>query len=269
MSNLIITIISIAIVGIAAAMGIYYGGVAYENAQINATANAIMNEAQQILNAERLWSTNNNQPDISGMGTAGASGTGMSMLVSSKVLSTWPSFAGTIGVSGYLSNPGPQPYIGSSQTAGNITTGTFDWGCYNIGGYAGKLVRSIFSYNNENFVTYDFYQNNPYTGPCQTNNGNFSSSTTDISQANHPIVKITKAINAAMNQIPANANLATMPYIGLPYYPSGSTQGNVPAIYDPSAWVSNKIMFDPSGTLQTNYCYLYSGYIIVCVFGPS
>ena len=48
MSNLIITIISIAIIAVAAIMGIYYGGVAYENGQAQAVANSIANKAKQI-----------------------------------------------------------------------------------------------------------------------------------------------------------------------------------------------------------------------------
>jgi len=99
MANLIITIISIAIVGIAAAMAIYYGGLAYENQQINTIANTIMNEAQQIGTAERLWSSNNGCGDMScqpggnissgGVWQERASGTGISALVNGGELSNW------------------------------------------------------------------------------------------------------------------------------------------------------------------------------------
>ena len=98
------------------------------------------------------------------------------------------------------------------------------------------------------------------------------SSTTDVSQINHPIVKIAKAINAAMNQIPANADLTAMPYIGLPYPQVGFTLGNS-AIYDTSATLAlTRIAFDSNGVLQTNYCYLSApppNDSISCVFGPS
>ena len=76
MSNLIITIISIALVAVAAIMAIFYGGVAYENAQVNAMADAIMNDSQQLLQAARLWSSLNGYSDISGMGTAQTGGHG-------------------------------------------------------------------------------------------------------------------------------------------------------------------------------------------------
>jgi len=275
-NNLIVTIIAIALTAIGLITGAYYGGVAYENAQINATANTIMNEAQQILQAERMWATNNNQPDISGMGTAGASGTGMSALVNGKELSEWPSFGGTMGTSASpsLTNPGPQPTFGS-QT---VTTSTYDDGCYNIRGYAGPFRRIPFSYNNGNYVLYEFDGNFPYAPPCNSYNGLFVTAITDVSQINHPIVKIAKAINAALNQIPTNANTASMAYIGLPYQPIGSTPAT--GTWDTSTYFASpqgnysRIWLDPNGTLQSNYCYLenlatVTVHGIFCVFGPS
>ena len=60
MSNLIITIISIALIAIAAVMGIYYGGAAYVNANAQAAANKIMSDAQQMAAAFLLYSQANN-----------------------------------------------------------------------------------------------------------------------------------------------------------------------------------------------------------------
>lgn len=54
MSNLIITIISIALVAVAAIMGAYYGGSAFTQNTTQVAANSIINEAQQILSAARI-----------------------------------------------------------------------------------------------------------------------------------------------------------------------------------------------------------------------
>ena len=143
LSNLIITIISIAIVTVAVAMGIYYGGIAYENAQINATANAIVNEAQQILQAERMWATDHNQPDICSLTG------GMSTLVNQHYLSEWP----------YISTfeSGPQPNTGS------VTNGSWDsFGVFHFFGYSDSFYRFMFSYNNGNYVVYDIRNGQGY-----------------------------------------------------------------------------------------------------------
>jgi len=48
MANLIITIIAIALVAVAALMGAYYGGTAFNQGQEKAKASSIMNQAAQI-----------------------------------------------------------------------------------------------------------------------------------------------------------------------------------------------------------------------------
>lgn len=55
MANLIITIISIALVAVAALMGAYYGGTAFLEAQSKANANTILNQGRQINAAIRTW----------------------------------------------------------------------------------------------------------------------------------------------------------------------------------------------------------------------
>ncbi len=61
MANLIITIISIALVAVAALMGAYYGGAAFLEGSAKANANMIMNQALQINSAVMLWWTNTNR----------------------------------------------------------------------------------------------------------------------------------------------------------------------------------------------------------------
>jgi type II secretory pathway pseudopilin PulG len=55
MANLIITIIAIALVAIAALMGAYYGGTAFNKGQEKAKASSIMNQAAQIQAAIQMW----------------------------------------------------------------------------------------------------------------------------------------------------------------------------------------------------------------------
>ena len=265
MSNLIITIISLAIFGVAAAMGIYYGGIAYKNARINVTANAIVNEAQQILLAERMWSNNNGQSDISGMGAAGSSGTGMSMLVNQHYLTTWPFVSSLI--------PRPFPIHGGNT----LTTGTCDRASsysagYNIGGYTGDYQRVMFSWKNGNYVAYILYQN------ASVNGGQFASSTSDVSQINHPIVQIAKAINAATGQVSLTAKTSSA--IGVPT-PGIGWNGNEitwnPPPYDTSGYADADgeytLFLDASGALMSNACYMNGSTTInidiECVFGPS
>ncbi|HCM83579.1 MAG TPA: hypothetical protein PKW15_01280 [Alphaproteobacteria bacterium] len=59
MANLIITIISIALVAVAALMGAYYGGQAYMQASVKARANQIVNGAKQVAAAWQLWALDN------------------------------------------------------------------------------------------------------------------------------------------------------------------------------------------------------------------
>ena len=59
MANLIITVISIALVAVAALMGAYYGGSAFMDGQAKARANAIVLGAEQVAGALRLYAVNN------------------------------------------------------------------------------------------------------------------------------------------------------------------------------------------------------------------
>jgi hypothetical protein len=255
MTNLIVAIISTVLIGIAAVMGVFYGGTAYQNAQINTYASAIIASSQQILAAERLWATNNNQPDVSGMPNPqtvangvtyfnqGDTNTGIALLISGGYLSSVPTSGGLIGT--------PWTPIGAQVE-----------GCYNIQGYQGIVLITPFAYKSGNYVIYQIYINVPYNGNCFGGaNGVFASSTTDVSQINHPIVKIAKAVNNTLQQISSSANMSYMPYIGLPYPPTVNTR------------VAGMFL-DGNGNVQTNYCYLGYGssgnnYYIMCVFGPS
>ncbi len=58
MSNLIITIISIALTAIVALLGVYYGGTAFSNYQIKSTALRMISDAEQIAGAWQAYNAN-------------------------------------------------------------------------------------------------------------------------------------------------------------------------------------------------------------------
>lgn len=60
MANLIITVISIALVAVAALMGAYYGGQAFLDGQTNARANAVIEGAKQLAEAYHMQAIDNN-----------------------------------------------------------------------------------------------------------------------------------------------------------------------------------------------------------------
>jgi hypothetical protein len=75
MANLIITIISIALVAVAALMGAYYGGAAFLEGAAKARANKVLNDFQQMEAALNLYALNNGGdytisglPDFTGAG---------------------------------------------------------------------------------------------------------------------------------------------------------------------------------------------------------
>jgi hypothetical protein len=212
LNNLIVTIISIVLIAVAAIMAIFYGGAALLSGNIQATANAIINESQQLLLAERMWSANNGQQDISSMPafttTYGletipeslcfASPTpppvGISQFVFSSSLTGWPSLAGAIG--GYRSGSsvviGPAPdcytYGATSFTVG-LRESSGDYGCYTIGGYSGQLQRYVLAYNGSNYVVYEFILNYPFTGNCSDVNGRWMTSLTDTITQSYKLPK--------------------------------------------------------------------------------
>ena len=59
MANLIITVISIALVAVAALMGAYYGGSAFMEGQTKAHANLIISQSEQIASALNMWMAEN------------------------------------------------------------------------------------------------------------------------------------------------------------------------------------------------------------------
>ncbi len=78
MSNLIITVISIALVAVAALMAVWYGGDVYMGARYKAAANTVLSQTQQIVAAYTQYRLDGNMPSsqivISGADVLAANG---------------------------------------------------------------------------------------------------------------------------------------------------------------------------------------------------
>ena len=113
MSNLIITIISIALITVLAIAGIYYGGAAYQNAQAKGIAVAIANQMNQINSAALQWQTDH---ATGFLGALSGTVTGM----------------GTVLVPSYMQSmipPDPAEWGGQ-----NSASKLFNYGFWQIGG---------------------------------------------------------------------------------------------------------------------------------------
>jgi hypothetical protein len=245
MTNLIITIISIALVAVAAAMGLFYGGTAYEQANINAMATGMINESQQVLLAMRTWALNNGQPDANTVPSGG--GTNFGTLVSAGLLTGYPTgFAGMINASG----PG---------LFGHYFPGNVFYGCSTMGNDGGWLIISMFTYHNGNYMLY-----NLHVGPggsCVNNAG--------PKTANDSVTKFALSVNKNMGVV-ASSNL-TMSTLGVPYAASYISDPSNLVSTDGSPLQDGPLGADANGNLLTNMCYFLNSNlgILYCVFGPS
>jgi hypothetical protein len=245
LANLIITIISIALVAVVAAMGLFYGGAAYENAQFGAVAAAIISESNQILTAQRMYAVNHGQAD--------ATGVSFTDLVTDGELSSYPP-------------------IGGGQLGVTLATGIgyedSDAGsCYNYNGYQGDFMREPFTYHSGNYILYVFQSNNPYTAPCTTISGRFT---------DNPKSSIMQLIQAIDKQLSIPSSITEFDGIALPI--TDNSLSSASAFWVPGNGGNDAvyIRLDNNGDPITNMCYyLYNvnvagdSYGIICVFGPS
>lgn len=88
MSNLITTIIGIALLAIVVTAGIYYGGQSYTQSQVSATTSKINNDLQQIGAAAQLYQSNTSNLENS-LGTLTKA---PSYLNNASYIPAWPSF---------------------------------------------------------------------------------------------------------------------------------------------------------------------------------
>ena len=90
MANLIITIISIALVAIAALMGAYYGGAAFFTGSTKAIANTIVSQASQINAAIQIWAMQRGGNFSLPGSTTGYAGPASYEDLTPELLSSWP-----------------------------------------------------------------------------------------------------------------------------------------------------------------------------------
>ena len=99
MSNLIVTVISIALVAVAALMGAYYGGAAYMEGMAKAQANQLIEGAKQITGAWTMYANDNGGSyTLNATGSWGVGGSPIELVP--RYLNNWPSFC-----------CGPNPYF--------------------------------------------------------------------------------------------------------------------------------------------------------------
>lgn len=227
MSNLIITIISIALVAVAAIIGIFYGGAAFQSAQVAAQANAMIAQNQQIFAAAQTYSLNNG---------GSVNVIPMCALINGNYLSSWPD---NIML-------GPAPHNGSTTT-----TGSFDSQCYGIAGYSGSLQRLIETYNNSIYIIIRIFTTSPSCPPAVAYGSD------NLASANDPMVLVAKAFNnSSAARVPAGATYASsgLPY--LPGYPStipkvnATTSGACPTMTSGNY----ALLVDAGGNPITGYC---------------
>jgi|GEM_PF-3972330 len=144
MANLIITIISIALVAVLAIAGIYYGGSAFGESQSTAIANGLNQEAAQISAAINLYMSTTGQDfatQVVNTGSAypggGYSEAQVATLLSPNYLSTFPSINNVASSVSYWSGGGSSTTfgwyatscssLGSAPTSGSVCFHTPYW----------------------------------------------------------------------------------------------------------------------------------------------
>jgi len=125
MSNLIITIISIALVAVVALIGIWYGGGAFSNTSVTAQANTMIAQAEQISNAIRVLSLDNGGiQSYPGAINCTLNGSALgNALISGRYIQSIPgqSFHGDLCGGGPIYTPGRWAYMdGTGSCAGPI-----------------------------------------------------------------------------------------------------------------------------------------------------
>lgn len=111
MANLIITIIAIALVAVAALMGAYYGGTAFNQGQEQAKKSTLLNEAAQIVAAITMYDA----MEDTNLTTGSAA---MTALKTNNYL--------TAGISGWTINASTVTKTSDAETCGLVGSNTAD-----------------------------------------------------------------------------------------------------------------------------------------------
>ncbi len=193
MANLVITVISIALVAVAALMAVFYGGAAFSGSTAQVRANQLISQSKQVYQADLQYmidkgldNFNSFRPDEPAM--AGYTNGRVPLLN-----------LDTLGLDSTIEYPELNFY---PMTASVIKVGALD-------DYTGLLSRGQCFVNGRNKVMYRFWINDPYNGNIYSTNGDFSS----LAEINHPIVQMCLKINAKA-ALPAGVTFAPN---GIPY----------------------------------------------------
>lgn len=228
MSNLIITIMSIALAAIVAIAGVLYVANVMPSSQGNIWANEMLNQNQQIWAAFNIYSSNNGGANFSTVNFSG--------LVNQGYLSAWPELI----------------MFAPHSNNGSFTTGQYDNSvsapCLTVNGYTMKFVRAGVVLNNQNALYFAFLLNDPYNGTCSAANAGNGYGFENAKYSNHPTVLLAKAVNKITGAVPASATIAAS---GLPYLPTGSTFPGMNG--NGFSW---GIFASSTGSIIPNYCYL-------------
>lgn len=190
MTNLIVTIISIALAAIAILMVSFIANDVMINGTNQSRMNMFLEENRQIYAAATQYITEN--------GLSSFSGVTFTQLYQGKYLGS------TVPIMGVA--------VKSSGTADATCQGTTSPGV--VDGYEALYTRSMCQINGVNVVNNYFRMNTPFNNNCLLQNNTF----TNASAAAHPIVKMCLQINAKAN-LPSGLTYAAS---GLPYPPDGA-----------------------------------------------
>jgi len=231
-SNLIITIISIALVAVVALVGIFYGGQIYESYQINAMTNTLLSEAKQLNGALQAYEASNPGETVSVIMTSSGQGDaiapqcgGFASVIRAGFLSQLPSVP---------NGQWPQdPNICNQNSVGRSIGSARILNCFNYQGNYGFASITPTNYTqgdgvqvilDDSFLFEGVNGGNNYASCSPTTNSVMPSfGLEDASYTNHPLVQICKTINKILGTVPPGTTLSAS---GLPP-PTAGNDSNV------------------------------------------
>lgn len=227
MTNLLITILSIALTGMISVMVIYYGNSSYQYWTDQSRATTLIQQSKQ------LYSLANQYMLDKALGS----------YADFNISSMYNSSGYFSGIPPIITLP-PFPNTGNNSTAtfiqnfkSDLSTGAdFDEG-------KGYVNRTTCNLNGTNIIFYRFFINDPVTGGWTTTNGFWNSARTS-----HPVIRMCQALNTLVG-LPAGLSYAAS---GIPYAPSDSTLSTACS----GSGVTQSDGVAPGTTSVFNYCFL-------------
>lgn len=223
MTNLLITIISIALVGIAAIMAAYYGGQAFMQSHAQIYANMLLSQSSQLMVTDMQYMLDHN---LSSFDDFGADDPVIAKYTVGRVPILSLDTQGALGVPLSTSTKNNTTCDGAP---GALTPVYLD-------GYEVLISRANGKFFGTNAIIYNLWIT---TGPACSVPGT-AQDFSMASMANHPLVQMCKAVNA-MTTLPSGLTYSAS---GLPENVGGITyDGTINIDYDNNA-------------AEVNYCYI-------------